>query len=176
MFSFSGLSLYMAWIQRFRLSKVQPGFVLQSLCCCEHWAIFRLQWVTRDVHSAQTPIRIHWDPLKSVALIMRPLVWHFFFKSILKRADSIHPHFHFPVLRSPLGCLHLRLLCHFLIGSCLLLGQRPEHGLSCSWRVLPPADLMDRSLPRCKIDKKRCRSDFMPFTLARRFNRIIIVC
>lgn len=53
---------------------------------------------------------------------------------------------------SPLGCLHLRLLCHFLIGNCLLLGQPPEHGLSYSLTILHPAGLMDRNLPRCEID------------------------
>lgn len=54
---------------------------------------------------------------------------------------------------SPLGSLHLTPPCHFPTGSCLLSGQRPERGLSCSWRVPPPADLMDRSLLHCEINK-----------------------
>lgn len=58
---------------------------------------------------------------------------------------------------SPLGCLHLRLLCRFLIGSCLLSGRRPEHGLSYSWTARPPADLMDRNLLHCENMIKQFR-------------------
>lgn len=68
---------------------------------------------------------------------------------------------HWTASLSPLGCLHLRPLYRFQIESCLLLGRRPEHGLSCSWRVPPPADLMDKSLPHCEIwFKNYCHFEF----------------